>query len=304
MDLVVFPLLGTLTFPSCIPTKTRCCTVQLLNEVFPWKDSFSFQRRNCSVIVPYLHGIHASPDPPPWQTVASTRRPVLLVFVGARQRGAGARAGYLQKLEAAGAAARSSHNRRLHQQQPFQAVLIEEKSTMRWASLSEEHLYVRIWKAYASAVFCLQPPGDTVTRRGFYDSWLLGCIPVVVTSSALQYASLYNGMLFRDAGDFNRSALVVEEPDLTSEVGSAALLQRLASMPPEEVAARQQRLRELASAMQWSLSRAGPTSTSLDAFELAIAAARMLAGERGVYSSRLASVSATAIRLPHKGKVA
>eukprot|EP00908_Phaeocystis_cordata_P004565 Transcript_14952.p1 GENE.Transcript_14952~~Transcript_14952.p1 ORF type:complete len:1141 (+),score=66.73 Transcript_14952:163-3585(+) len=35
------------------------------------------------------------------------------------------------------------------------------------------------YKIMLSATFCLQPPGDTLTRKSFYEGILLGCIPVV-----------------------------------------------------------------------------------------------------------------------------
>ena len=42
---------------------------------------------------------------------------------------------------------------------------------------------------YRRSDFCLQPPGDTVTRKGIFDAWGLGCIPVVFSELALsQYA--------------------------------------------------------------------------------------------------------------------
>ena len=37
--------------------------------------------------------------------------------------------------------------------------------------------------AYRAAVFCLQPWGDTATRKGFWDALSLGCIPVVFTDA-------------------------------------------------------------------------------------------------------------------------
>lgn len=40
------------------------------------------------------------------------------------------------------------------------------------------------YKAMEQAVFCIHPPGDSPTRRGFYDSVLLGCIPVVFSKKA------------------------------------------------------------------------------------------------------------------------
>ncbi|XP_062158290.1 probable xyloglucan galactosyltransferase GT14 [Alnus glutinosa] len=37
---------------------------------------------------------------------------------------------------------------------------------------------VNVMKAFQSSVFCLQPPGDSYTRRSTFDSILAGCIPV------------------------------------------------------------------------------------------------------------------------------
>ena len=43
----------------------------------------------------------------------------------------------------------------------------------------------RIISVYQSSLFCLQPPGDTATRRGIFDSILTGCIPVVFSPDQL-----------------------------------------------------------------------------------------------------------------------
>ena len=37
----------------------------------------------------------------------------------------------------------------------------------------------QIGQLYASSIFCLQPPGDAVSRKGVVDALLLGCIPVL-----------------------------------------------------------------------------------------------------------------------------
>eukprot|EP00966_Prymnesium_polylepis_P217017 5022935-Prymnesium_polylepis.1 len=39
--------------------------------------------------------------------------------------------------------------------------------------------HAAIIDAYNTSTFCLQPPGDTPTRKGVVDSLLLGCIPVL-----------------------------------------------------------------------------------------------------------------------------
>ncbi len=39
------------------------------------------------------------------------------------------------------------------------------------------HLYTHDWMT--RSVFCLQPPGDSPTRKSFYDAIIAGCIPVI-----------------------------------------------------------------------------------------------------------------------------
>ena len=42
------------------------------------------------------------------------------------------------------------------------------------------------FEIYMRSIFCLQPPGDTVTRKGMYDSFVVGCIPVTFNKNILQ----------------------------------------------------------------------------------------------------------------------
>lgn len=94
-----FPLFGMLAFPRCIPGRRHCCRVYLINELFPTPRATP---ANCSVVVQYLHGVHAgSGGTPPWVATASTERRVGLTFVGGARRGPGARGEYLRSLEAA-----------------------------------------------------------------------------------------------------------------------------------------------------------------------------------------------------------
>jgi len=44
--------------------------------------------------------------------------------------------------------------------------------------------------AYMKSIFSLQPPGDTMTRRGFYEALLLGNIPVIHTNSLKIYKEI------------------------------------------------------------------------------------------------------------------
>ncbi|CAN1816274.1 Probable xyloglucan galactosyltransferase GT11 [Linum perenne] len=37
---------------------------------------------------------------------------------------------------------------------------------------------VEVMRVFQDSAFCLQPPGDSPTRRSIFDSMLAGCIPV------------------------------------------------------------------------------------------------------------------------------
>jgi hypothetical protein len=71
---------------------------------------------------------------------------------------------------------------------------------------------------FTGAVFCLQPPGDTPTRRSVFDSLLAGCIPVFFTNltAHMQYAPF--GFLPPDPDLYS----VTLAPSFLASNGSAA----------------------------------------------------------------------------------
>ena len=54
---------------------------------------------------------------------------------------------------------------------------------------SQCHSPAEIMRLFQTATFCLQPPGDSYTRRSVFDSMVAGCIPVFFhnVSAYLQY---------------------------------------------------------------------------------------------------------------------
>lgn len=66
-----------------------------------------------------------------------------------------------------------------------------------------------VFEAYRSSVFCFQPPGDTVTRRGLFDALLMGCIPVVFPEIGRQYSWYFGDQAGTPPVRFN-GALVLQ----------------------------------------------------------------------------------------------
>lgn len=44
-----------------------------------------------------------------------------------------------------------------------------------------------ILSTYMNSTFCIQPPGDSATRRGFFDSLIAGCIPIIFSRDMGNY---------------------------------------------------------------------------------------------------------------------
>eukprot|EP01069_Polyplicarium_translucidae_P006229 Polyplicarium_translucidae@DN2926_c0_g1_i1.p1 len=63
---------------------------------------------------------------------------------------------------------------------------------------------------YASATFCLNLGGDTCTRKGIFDSWTLGCIPVLFQACPAEFV--------RDFMDVGRSMVVLKTSDYANFV--------------------------------------------------------------------------------------
>ena len=84
----------------------------------------------------------------------------------------------------------------------------------RWVERGNENsFFAQTWALYASSDFSLQPAGDTPTRRAFYDSWLMGCIPVVSQSASLTYSRIFKGLIYSLAGLAMHDVVVVVPDD-------------------------------------------------------------------------------------------
>ncbi|GAQ80107.1 Exostosin family protein [Klebsormidium nitens] len=78
------------------------------------------------------------------------------------------------------------------------------------------------------AQFCLQPPGDTPTRRSFFDSLQAGCIPVL-----FQRASAYDEYTSFLPADESSYSVFIPEGDVTW--GGADIIETLQRIPEAEI---------------------------------------------------------------------
>lgn len=97
------------------------------------------------------------------------------------------------------------------------------------------------------AVFALQPPGDTPTRRGFYDSLLNGAIPVIFRKDTYD-------RLFPSSPDMDPELFTVfiDEKELVAGVGGDVIT-RLEGISKEEIRTKQEHIRRIARGLQYSL---------------------------------------------------
>ncbi len=214
----------------------------------------------CSFPVPYWHSIYSpdSPSIPPWDL--PTARGNMLCFIGGSWRG-NDRARTIAEMQAISHAGRG-RGRRL-----FSAPFVFPSHADEGGVWGTPAFFARAWELYARSDFSWQPAGDTSTRRGFYDSWMLGCIPVVPRSSADAYRALFRGRLFGAAGPaLEEVAVVLDDAAMGN---GAAVLARLAAIPTAEVRRRREWLGGLAPLMQWGW---GEGEGRADALQMAIAA--------------------------------
>ena len=144
--------------------------------------------------------------------------------------------------------------------------------------LSSERTALLYW----DSTFCLQPGGDTITRKGIVDALLLGCIPVLFhTGQPAQWAWHWGTWVDDATVTFNQSAVRHGELDVIST---------LSAIPTARVAAMQASVRQHAHRMHYaavdtSQLRSGLRGLSMpDAFEVILEGAWRVARDAKLQS--------------------
>lgn len=118
-----------------------------------------------------------------------------------------------------------------------------------------------MYQVIMASTFCLNPPGDTPTRKGLFDSLVLGCIPVVTSEDSFQHYGFHL--------PFWRSVSVLVTTDQLFSVGFNLVdfLIDYETKQTSEVAQKQEAIRQAAYSLQYSYSPAVATMRGPDAFD-------------------------------------
>ncbi|XP_057548921.1 xyloglucan galactosyltransferase MUR3 [Amaranthus tricolor] len=93
---------------------------------------------------------------------------------------------------------------------------------------SKCHSPSSIMKMFQSSLFCLQPQGDSYTRRSAFDSMLAGCIPVF-----FHPGSAYTQYTWHLPKNFSSYSVFISENDVRNK--NLSIEERLREIPPRQV---------------------------------------------------------------------
>lgn len=110
------------------------------------------------------------------------------------------------------------------------------------------------------SVFCLQPPGDSPSRKSFYDSVMSGCIPVILTDG-----DRHNPYAFQDLIDYNTFTISIEMDRIAQHDHQISDI--LQDIPKSKIQKMQDNIRQMARYMQYSLP-SGKKERENDALQL------------------------------------
>ncbi|KAJ4978159.1 hypothetical protein NE237_008939 [Protea cynaroides] len=119
-----------------------------------------------------------------------------------------------------------------------------------------------VMKIFQSSVFCLQPPGDSYTRRSAFDSILAGCIPVF-----FHPGSAYVQYIWHLPQNYKTYSVFISEIELRE--GKVSIEKRLLQIPIEQVRAMREQVIRLIPGVIYADPRS-KLETLEDAFDLAV----------------------------------
>ncbi|PPS17844.1 hypothetical protein GOBAR_AA02735 [Gossypium barbadense] len=122
---------------------------------------------------------------------------------------------------------------------------------------------LKLMNLFRSSIFCLQPPGDSLTRRSTFDSILAGCIPVF-----FHPGSAYTQYLWYLPKNYSNYSVFISANDL--KLGKVRIEEKLVTVSKDEVASMREEVIRLIPRIIYGDRRSGLESVEDDAFDLAI----------------------------------
>ncbi|CAM0878947.1 unnamed protein product [Alopecurus aequalis] len=124
------------------------------------------------------------------------------------------------------------------------------------------HAPANIMRLFQSSTFCIQPPGDSFTRRSAFDAMVAGCVPVFFhpASAYLQYTWHLPS---------NHSRYSVYIPEDSVRAGNVSIEERLRRIPPAAVREMQEEVVRLVPRLVYADPRY-KLETVKDAFDVAV----------------------------------
>ncbi|RDY07055.1 Xyloglucan galactosyltransferase MUR3, partial [Mucuna pruriens] len=121
-----------------------------------------------------------------------------------------------------------------------------------------------IMKMFQSSLFCLQPQGDSYTRRSAFDSMLAGCIPVF-----FHPGSAYTQYTWHLPKNYTQYSVFIPEDDIRKR--NISIEERLSQIPPEQVKIMREEVISLIPRLVYADPRS-KLETLKDAFDVAVQA--------------------------------
>ncbi|XP_021290086.1 probable xyloglucan galactosyltransferase GT14 [Herrania umbratica] len=121
---------------------------------------------------------------------------------------------------------------------------------------------VNLMKLFQSSIFCLQPPGDSLTRRSTFDSILAGCIPVF-----FHPGSAYSQYVWHLPKNYTKYSVFISPKNL--RLGKVSINQTLLGVSKDEELAMREEVIRLIPRIIYANPRSRLESIE-DAFDLAI----------------------------------
>jgi len=118
-----------------------------------------------------------------------------------------------------------------------------------------------MYQLLMASTFCINPPGDTPSRKGLFDSLVVGCVPVVTSEDSLQHYS-FHIPFWRSV-----SVLVTTEQLFSPGFNLFDYLAVYAETHPQELWQKQDTIRKAAYSLQYSLAPATAVMRGPDAFD-------------------------------------